>query len=96
MVENKIQQNKKHDVCLQNRNKLSIDGVEDVISFDENRVVLVTVGGEMIVDGNSLHVSTLDLEKGKVELDGDIEGIFYPDAKGDQGGKSGFLSRLFK
>lgn len=96
MVENKNQQNPKHDVWQKNGNKLSIDGVEDVISFDESQVTLVTVSGEIIVDGNSLHVSTLDLVSGKVELDGEIEGVFYPNLKSSQKPKSGFFSRLFK
>ena len=95
MVENKIQQNKKHDVCLKNRKLLSVDGVEDVISFDESQVVLVTVSGEMIVDGTGLHISTLDLETGRVELDGEVEGIFYPNIKRDSNEKGGFFSRLF-
>ena len=96
MVENKNQQTPKHDVWQKDGNKLSIDGVEDVISFDESQVTLVTVSGEIIVDGNSLHVSTLDLVSGRVELDGEIEGVFYPNLKSSQKTKNGFFSRLFK
>jgi len=49
----------------------------------------------MIVDGTGLHISTLDLETGRVELDGEVEGIFYPDIKRDSNEKVGFFSRLF-
>ena len=96
MIENKNEQNSGRDVWLKNGDKLSVDGVKDVISFDENRVVLVTASGELIVDGTGLHVSTLDLGMGKVELDGEIEGVFYPNTKRNADEKGGFFSRLFR
>lgn len=96
MIENKNEQNSGRDVWLKNGNNLSIDSVKDVISFDENRVVLVTAVGELIVDGIGLHISTLDLGMGKVELDGEIEGVFYTNTKRSADEKGGFFSRLFR
>ena len=75
MNEVKTQQKRKHDVILKSRKSLSIDGVEDVISFDEFQVVLITSCGEMTVEGAGLHISVLELDSGIVELDGNVEDL---------------------
>ena len=38
-----------HSLSLQDRRKLTVSGVEDVESFDENAVVLQTCGGLLIL-----------------------------------------------
>lgn len=96
MNEVKTQQKRKHDVILKSRKNLSIDGVEDVISFDEFQVVLITSCGEMTVEGAGLHISVLELDSGIVELDGNIEGIFYSDGKTDNSSQKSIFARLFK
>lgn len=94
MNEIKAMQNRKHDFALRSRKQMSVDGVSDVVSFDEWQVVLITPCGEMTVEGRGLHISVLDLESGKVELDGEVDGIFYSDGN-EQNKERGFLSRLF-
>ena len=73
-------ENKKHQVTLYARDKAEIGGVTEVESFDEQSVVLTTVCGEMTVEGESLHVSPLDITRGAVVVDGHICGIYYSDA----------------
>lgn len=96
MNEAKTQPKRKHDVILKSRKNMSIDGVEDVISFDESQVVLVTSCGEMTVEGMGLHISVLDLESGRVELDGTVEGMFYSDGKPETGSGKSIFARLFR
>ena len=95
MNEVKTQQKRKHDVTLRSRKNMSIDGVEDVVSFDDSQAVFVTSCGEMTVEGTTLHISVLDLESGKVELDGNIEGIFYSDGHEDKNAGKGIFSKFF-
>lgn len=94
MNEIKSQQARKHSVVIDGRNKMSVEGVEDVISFDEWQAVLVTSLGEMTVDGRGLRVSVLELESGRVELNGEIDGVVY--SSGDEPEKKrGFFARVF-
>ena len=52
MTETKTQPKPKHEIVLVSRKRMSIDGVTDVVSFDEGQVTLVTSCGEMVVEGN--------------------------------------------
>lgn len=81
-----------HTITLRDRAQLQISGVCEVISFDDTAVVLRTTRGAMTVEGEKLHVSTLDIDRGEVILDGTVNGIYYA---GDGSEKSGFLARLF-
>ena len=96
MNEVKTQPKRKHDIILKSRKNMSIDGVEDVISFDESQVVLVTGCGEMTVEGSGLHISVLDVDSGTVELDGNVEGLFYSDGKPETGSGRSVFARLFR
>ena len=96
MNEVKTQPKKKHDVILKSRKNMSIEGVEEVISFDDTQVVLVTSCGEMTVEGRGLHISVLDLDSGTVELDGNVEGLFYSDGNADAVVGKSIFARLFK
>ena len=80
-------------VLLKDRAMLEIDGVSDVVSFDEGVVLLRTVQGAMTVEGEGLHISRLDLEKGLLTVEGKIGGLFYTTETG-AGKKGGFFSRL--
>ena len=78
-------------LTLENREALHVQGVNDVISFDENGAVLQTGDGILIVDGASLHVKAFDVECGSVRVEGRINGLLFSDASGSKGRK-----RLFK
>ncbi len=81
-----------HNVILENRERLSVSGVSEVISFDENQVVLVTSMGVMTVGGQQLHVEKLSLEMGEIAIAGQVEAVIYEDT---QQHRRGFWSRLF-
>ena len=94
MSEIKTTQTKKHAITLDCRKRMSVEGVTDVISFDEWQVSLVTSCGEMTVEGKNLHISVLDLDSGKIELDGEVDGLFYPDSN-ETPKKRGVFARIF-
>ncbi|MBQ4129521.1 MAG: sporulation protein YabP [Ruminococcus sp.] len=80
-----------HSLILDNKSKLSLTGVTDVVGFDEQTVSLTTDCGPLIVKGNSLHISKLNLDTKDVCIDGIINSLQYF-AKSDKNLKS----KLFK
>ena len=67
------------NITLKDRASLFIDGVENVLSFDENTVILQTTLGELTIDGEEMTVSRLSVEEGKIDITGRIYGLFYTD-----------------
>lgn len=61
------------------REGIEISGVCDVVSFDEGGVVMETDCGSLAVEGEGLHVTVLNLEAGKVSIEGRIGGVYYFD-----------------
>ena len=94
-VTQQAQVRKAHKLVVNNRKTSLVTGVLDVLSFDLNEILLETEQGMMMVKGSDLHVNRLSLEKGEVDLSGNIDSITYSDMKQTtkQGGK--FLARLF-
>lgn len=85
-----------HKLELYNRERGSITGISDVVSFDENQIILDTDLGLLTVKGKNLHVSRLTLEKGEVDIDGSMDSFAY--SSNDSFRKSGesLFGRLFK
>ena len=85
-----------HKLNLVGRSFLSMTGVKDVLSFDLNEILLETEQGMMMVKGTDLHVNRLSLEKGEVDLSGNIDSVAYSDihAAGKQG--ENLFSKLFR
>ena len=82
---------KPYGLTLERREKAVITGVTDVERFDENEVVLSTHGGRLILTGTGLHVSSLQLEEGKLLLEGSIDSAAYDGSPERRRG--GFLRR---
>ena len=60
------------NVILENREKLSISGVLDVLSFDDQIVILETELGLLTVKGENLRINKLSLDTAEVIVDGEI------------------------
>lgn len=84
-----------HKLSLLMRRSCSLTGVTDVISFDEQEVVLETELGAMILTGEELHVTGLSLETGEVSLEGRVDAIRYMDGSMKKSGES-LWKRLWK
>lgn len=84
-----------HKVVLEDRGRLMVSAVEDVESFDEEKIVIVTDMGTMTVIGGDFRISKLNVEDGQLVIEGEIDEIQYSDTMhSDKGG--GFFSRLFR
>lgn len=85
-----------HKVVMTNRRNCTVNGVNDVLSFDIHEILLETEQGMLMIKGDELHVSRLTLEKGEVDIDGRIDSLTYSDA-GAVGRKGeSLLTRLFR
>lgn len=79
---------------LERREKAVLTGVTDVERFDDTEVVLHTHGGRLTLTGAGLHISSLQLEEGRLLVDGTIDSAVY-DGGPTRGGlrRGGFLRR---
>ncbi len=80
-----------HRLTLSERSKLTMTGVSEVISFDENTVVLATCMGDLVVHGEGLQLKTLSVEGGQVAVEGTVSALQYEQARP----AGGLLRRLF-
>ncbi|MBE6760219.1 MAG: sporulation protein YabP [Ruminococcaceae bacterium] len=83
--------NAAHNIILEKRHSLSISGVRDVDSFDEQSVTLLTEMGELTVRGNDLHISHLDQETGELHMSGEVNELVYAELKQE---RKGFFARM--
>ena len=81
-------------VLLRDRRILELDGVSDVVGFDDTAVLLRSTLGSMTVEGTGLHITRLDLDKGLLSVEGRISAVFYTDE--GKGEKRGFFARLLR
>jgi sporulation protein YabP len=85
----------RHSVTIEKRESISVSGVIDVISFDEESIISETELGIIIIRGVNLHVKRINLENGELSVTGEIDGITYENPGTAGKGKS-FMGRLFK
>lgn len=80
-----------HKLTLDERKKLTMSGVTEVVSFDEESVVLKTCLGTLLIQGQQLQLKQLTIDGGQVAVEGHIGALSYEEPR--QPG--GWLSRLF-
>lgn len=86
----------RHTVVMERRESVSVTGVIDVLSFDEETIIAETEMGVLILRGDNLHVNRLNLETGDLEVDGGISNLAYEDQAGYSKGKASLLGKLFR
>ena len=81
-----------HTVVIDNRNSISLTGITDIGSFNEETVLLTTPLGELNITGAQMQVTKLDLESGDVTIEGKIISLTYADTVRKN---TGFFARVF-
>lgn len=84
------------NLILENRSKLSISGVLDVLSFDDQVVIVETELGLLTVKGENLRINKLSLDTSEVIVEGDILSLTYSDNKNTEKSKGSIISKIFK
>lgn len=86
-----------HQLSLRERKTGSLTGVVDVISFDADRILLETAQGMLTIKGKELHVSSLNLEQGEVEIEGTVDSLIYTEnGPYEKKQKGSLMKRLFE
>ncbi len=83
-----------HNIVLEDRRHLTVSGVSDVDSFDEQTVTVFTELGELTIKGEDLHINRLSLDMGELVVDGEIAALSYAEVTKSQQGS--FWNRVFR
>lgn len=83
-----------HNIILENREKISISGVDDVESFDEESILLHTQMGMLSLKGVDLRIIKFNVDIGELVIEGGIDELVYSDNDGYLK-KRGLFSKLF-
>ena len=84
------------NLILENREKLSISGVKDVLSFDDQVVMVETELGLLTVKGENIRINKLSLDTSEVIVEGDISYLAYSDKEQEKGKGGSLISKIFK
>lgn len=83
------------NLVLENRNKLNVTGVKDVLSFDDEVIIMETELGLLTIKGENLKINKLSIDTGDVIIEGEINNLGYNEhSKKEQEGS--ILSKIFK
>ena len=83
------------NIILENREKITISGVLDVLSFDDQIVILETELGLLNIKGENLKINKLSIDTGDVIVEGDIINLGYSEKDIER--KSGnIFGKIFK
>lgn len=83
------------NLILENRGKLSISGVLDVLSFDDQVVMVETELGLLTVKGENLRINKLSIDTSEVMVEGTISLLSYSNKESEKE-KISFMSKIFK
>ncbi len=92
--EKKVSRQKAQNITLENREKLSVSGVIDVESFNDECIIVDTELGILIIRGEDLHINKLNLDDSVLNVEGDIMCCEYSDKESKS--KGGFFGKMFK
>lgn len=80
------------NLILENRKRLVLSGVKEVVSFDETALSLETDLGRLEVRGNGMHIDSFDTKSGDMTVSGDIYATVYREVSEPRG----FIKRVFR
>ncbi len=81
-----------HNIIIEERKKVNLSGVKEVVSFEDETIVLLTTKGRMIIKGENLHIIQFDTKTNDLIAEGKVNAVAYQ----SQEGKNGLLSKLFR
>ena len=83
------------NLVLENRKKLSVSGVNDVLSFDDQVVIVDTELGLLTVKGENIRINKLSLDTAEVIIEGENLSLAYSQNKQEKSTGT-ILSKIFK
>ncbi len=82
------------NIIMENREKITVTGVIDIHSFDDELVLAQTDLGILTIKGDDLKMNKLNLDNNELIVEGQIMAVAYSDIAGNK--KNGFMNKLFK
>lgn len=86
---------KKNSLNLENRKKLTLSGVLEVVSFNDEKILLNTQLGSLTIKGTELKMNKLDVQNGDVIIVGNINSLTYSQSQQKKDTES-IIKKLFK
>lgn len=83
-----------HNILMEDRKKISLSGVVDIHSFDDELILAETQCGILTIKGSDLKMNKLNLENNELIVEGDIMALIYSES--DNAKKSNMFGKLFK
>lgn len=74
----------KHNIVIDNREKISITDVKSVDTFDEEEICANLSEGGLVIKGRHLHIQMLDLDAGTAVITGEISMLSYVQKKAEK------------
>lgn len=94
---NKISGEVIQNIVLENRKKLSLSGIRDVLSFDDQIVILDTELGMLTVKGEDIRINKLSLDTTEVVIEGGkINCINYSEKQDRKSSGGSLIGKIFK
>ena len=84
------------NIILENREKLNVSGVLDVLSFDDQIVIVETELVLLTIKGENLKINKLNIDTSEVTLDGMISSLSYSNSDSVKKNASGLIGKIFK
>lgn len=84
------------NLLLESREKLTVSGVSDVLSFDDQIVIVETELGLLTIKGEDLKINKLNIDTSDFILNGKISSLTYSDGGFEGNKNSNILSKIFK
>lgn len=84
------------NLILENREKLTVTGVVDVLSFDDQIVIIETQLGLLTIKGEELRINKLSLDSLEVIIEGQIFNLGYSDESINKKNGGSILGKIFK
>jgi sporulation protein YabP len=94
--EKKVIKPKAQNIILENREKMSISGVIDVESFNDECIIADTELGLLIIKGMGLHINKLNLDSAELVIEGEFISCEYSDKDSSRNRGGGLFARMFR
>lgn len=89
-----LKQQNNHVIHIDNRQRIDITGVSEVITFNEDSILLVTNMGTLNIKGKNMKVNKLNVDNGDMSIEGEFISLTYVNK--DVKNKESIMKKLFK
>lgn len=85
--------NGEHSLYMMGRKTMTLSGIKDVVSFEENCMKIISNMGNILIRGSNIKIGSFNTDTGDMQLEGRFTAVVYLDENGE---KQSFIKRLLK